>query len=62
MGIKFSFWSYGILAIAALGMFLYTTTSISGRPDIGSPLLSMTNFIVVAFIFYMFAKLLIRRL
>jgi VIT1/CCC1 family predicted Fe2+/Mn2+ transporter len=60
MATKFSFWAYGILAIAAFAMLLYTTTSLSGRPDIGSPLLNIAGFIVVAFIVYMFAKLLLR--
>ncbi|MGF3572208.1 MAG: hypothetical protein ACQXXG_02125 [Candidatus Bathyarchaeia archaeon] len=60
-GTKFSFWAYGILAIAAFAMLLYTTTSLSGHSDIGNPLLSISVFIVVAFVIYMFAKLFMRR-
>jgi len=60
-GTKFSFWAYGILAIAAFAMLLYTTTSLSGRSDIGNPLLGISVFIVAAFVIYMFAKLLVQR-
>lgn len=61
MGAKFSFWAYGILAVAAFALFLYTITSLSGRSDVGIPLFGIAVFIVVAFIFYMFAKLFVRR-
>ena len=61
MGTKFSFWAYGILAIAAFAMLLYVTTSLAGRTDIGSPLLQMAILIVVAFVLYMFAKLFMGR-
>lgn len=61
MGTKFSFWAYGILAVAAFAMLLYATTSISGYPEVGNPLLGIAVLIVVAFILYMFAKLLVRR-
>jgi VIT1/CCC1 family predicted Fe2+/Mn2+ transporter len=60
-GTKFSFWAYGILAIAAFAMLLYTTTSLSERSDIGNPLLGISVFIVAAFVIYMFAKLFMRR-
>jgi len=59
VGTKFSFWAYGILAVAAFAMFLYVITSLSGYENIGLPLLWITVFIVVAFIVYMFAKLFI---
>jgi len=58
---KFSFWAYGILAIAAFAMFLYVTTSIGGYPQVGYPLLGIAIFIVVMFILYMFVKLFARR-
>ena len=61
MGTRFSFWAYGILAIAAFAMFLYATTSIGGYSEVGNPLLGIAVFIVIAFIFYMFAKLFVRR-
>jgi hypothetical protein len=61
MGVSFKFWAYGILAIAALAMFLYVSTSLAGRADIGQPLLLIAAFIIVAFVIYMFAKLLLGR-
>ena len=61
MGTKFSFWAYGILAIAAFGMLLYVLTSMSGKPEIGSPLLNLSTFIIVMFIIYMFVKILLGR-
>jgi len=60
MAAKFSFWAYGILAIAALALVLYTSSSVGGHPDVGGPLLNLAGIIVGAFIVYMFAKLLIR--
>jgi hypothetical protein len=56
---SFKFWGYGILAIAALAMVLYVSTNVGGYPDIGDPLLDIAIFIVVAFMVYMFAKLII---
>jgi len=61
VGTKFSFWAYGILAIAAFAMFLYVTTSLAGREDVGNPLLQIAVLIVVAFLIYMFIKLLMRK-
>jgi len=58
---RFSFWAYGILAVAAFAMFLYVITSLSGFENIGLPLLWLAVLIVVSFIFYMFAKLFIGR-
>ena len=58
---KFSFWAYGILAIAAFAMFLYVTASVGGREDIGKPLMQVATFIVIAFVLYMFAKLFMGR-
>jgi len=57
--IGFSFFAYGILAIAALGMVLYTTSSMAGQPNAGEPVLQIAVVIVVAFILYMFAKLIL---
>ena len=61
MGTKFSFWAYGVLAVAAFAMLLYATTSIGGYPEVGNPLLNLAVFIVVAFVLYMFAKLFMGR-
>lgn len=60
MAAKFSFWAYGILAIAALSLVLYTSSSLGGHPDVGRPLLSLAGVIVGAFIVYMFLKLILR--
>lgn len=60
MGTRFSFWAYGILAVAAFAMLLYSVTTIGGHPEVGSPLLDIAVFIVVAFVLYMFVKLLAR--
>jgi hypothetical protein len=60
MAAKFSFWAYGILAIAALALVLYTSSSLGGHPDTGVPLLNLAELIVGAFIVYMFAKLILR--
>jgi hypothetical protein len=60
MAARFSFWAYGILAIAALALVLYTSSSLGGHPDIGMPLLNLAGIIVGAFIIYMFAKLILK--
>jgi uncharacterized phage infection (PIP) family protein YhgE len=60
MGIKFSFFAYGILALAALLFFLYflgQTSQFQVSNEALTPLLYLGGFIVVAFIIYMFAKL-----
>jgi hypothetical protein len=60
MGIKFSFFAYGILAIAALLFVLYflgQTPQFEVSNESLQPLLYIGGFIVVAFIIYMFAKL-----
>ena len=57
MGTKFSFWACGILAIAAFSMFLYVSTSLVGREDVGNPLLQISVFIIGSFLIYMFIKL-----
>jgi hypothetical protein len=60
MGIKFSFFAYGILAIAALLFVLYflgQTPQFQVSNESLQPLLYLGGFIVVAFIIYMFAKL-----
>ena len=61
MGTKFSFWAYGILAVAAFALFLYVVTSLSGYERVGLPLFQIAVFIIVAFVLYMFAKLFIGR-
>lgn len=58
---KFSFSAFGILAVACFAMLLYVTTSLSGRVDVGAPLLTIAGTIVVAFILYMFVKLVMSR-
>jgi hypothetical protein len=55
--VKFSFWAYGILAIAALTLVLYVATSESGLTSVSNNLWDLTVFIVIAFIVYMFIKL-----
>jgi hypothetical protein len=60
MAAKFSFWAYGILAVAALALVLYTSSGLGGQPDVGGPLLNLAEVIVGAFIVYMFAKLILR--
>jgi hypothetical protein len=61
MAAKFSFWAYGILAIAALALVLYASSSTGGHPDVGGPLLNLAEIIVGVFMIYMFAKLLLKR-
>jgi len=60
MGIKFSFFAYGILALAALLFFLYFV-GLTGQFQIDKealqPFLYLGGFIVVMFIIYMFVKL-----
>ncbi len=58
---KFSFWAYGILAIAALALVLYVAATQAGLKEVGQNLWFLAVFIVVAFIAYMFTKLLSRR-
>lgn len=55
--VKFSFWAYGILAIAALTLVLYVITSQSGLTEVSTNLWDLVVLIVVAFILYMFIKL-----
>jgi hypothetical protein len=57
VGININLYVYGILAIAAIAMILYFLANQTGRPDIGFPLLTLTYFIVIMFIIYMFVKL-----
>jgi hypothetical protein len=60
MGIKFSFFAYGILAIAALLFVLYflgQTQQFEVSNEALQPLLYLGGFIVVMFIIYMFVKL-----
>ena len=57
MGARFIFSAFGILAIAALCIFLYVSFTAAGNPDIGATLLEMAQYIVLGFIAYMFVKL-----
>lgn len=60
MGIKFSFFAYGILAVAALLFVLYffgQTEQFKVSGEALRPLLYLGGFIVVMFVIYMFAKL-----
>jgi hypothetical protein len=60
VGIKFSFFAYGILAIAALLFVLYflgQTQQFEVSNEALQPLLILGGFIVVMFVIYMFAKL-----
>lgn len=58
MLVKFSFWAYGILAIAALALILYVFASQTGLQDVSTNLYNLVLLIVVSFILYMFIKLL----
>jgi hypothetical protein len=60
MGIKFSFFAYGILAIAALALLLAFSSSQIGQFDWASNFFNLAVLIVVLFILYMFVKLLRR--
>lgn len=56
---KFSFFAYGILAVAALALFLYflgNTPQFEMSTEATQPLLYIGAFIVVAFVVYMFYK------
>jgi len=58
--VKFSFFAYGILAVAALLFFLYflgKTPQFSVSGESLQPFLYIGGFIVVMFIIYMFVKL-----
>jgi len=59
--VRFSFWAFGILAIAALALVLSTGSSISGYSEVGQQLFNMASYIVGAFILYMFVKLILVR-
>lgn len=59
---KFSFFAYGILAVAAFCLALYVwinmpQSGVENPEEIGLPLLYLGGFIVVMFIIYMFVKL-----
>jgi hypothetical protein len=59
MGIKFSFFAYGILALAAFLFFLYflgKTPQFNISGEALQPFLYIGAFIVVMFILYMFYK------
>lgn len=55
--VKFSFWAFGILGVAALSMVLAFLLILSGRKDESSIYLLIASTIVMTFIFYMFIKL-----
>ncbi len=57
MAIKFSFFAYGILAIGALAMVLTLTSTQIGEGEWAGNFFSLSVFIVVSFILYMFVKL-----
>lgn len=60
MAIKFSFFAYGILAVAALLFVLYfvgQTEQVAISDEASQPLLYLGGFIVVMFMLYMFVKL-----
>lgn len=58
MAIKFSFFAYGILAIAALTLFLAFSSVQLGQENWGSNFFLLGSFIVVFFMAYMFLKVL----
>ena len=57
---KFSFWAFGILAICALGLFMVPTFLAMGQEGWASNYFSLSVFIAVMFLVYMFTKLLSR--
>lgn len=60
--ILLKFFGYGIIALAALAIVLYVITGMQNRFDIANPLLSLASFIAVAFVIYMFLKLILSRM
>jgi len=60
MGVKFSFFAYGILAICALALILAFASSQIGLENWAGNFFYLAVLIVVLFIFYMFVKLLRR--
>jgi len=58
--VKFSFWAYGILAVAALALVLYFVASQSGLQEVSQNLWFLVVLIIVSWIVYMFVKLLKR--
>ena len=58
MAIKFSFFAYGILAIAALTLLLAFTSVQVGQENWASNFFLLGSFIVVFFMAYMFIKVL----
>jgi len=59
---KFSFFAYGILAVAAFCFALYVwihmpQSGVANPDEVGQPLLYLGGSIVVMFIIYMFVKL-----
>jgi hypothetical protein len=57
MGVKFSFWAYGILAICALALILAFSSSQTGNLTWATNFYNLAILIVVLFILYMFLKL-----
>ena len=60
MGMKFSFWAYGILAICALSLFLVLPAAKLGEGNWAGSFFGFGVFIGSMFILYMFVKLLMR--
>jgi len=57
MGIKFSFFAYGILAICALALFLTFASIQIGQGGWASNFFDLAVIIAILFILYMFARL-----
>lgn len=55
--VKFSFWAYGILAIAALALVLYVVASQSGLTEVSTNLWNLVLLMVVVLILYVIIKL-----
>lgn len=60
MGVKFSFFAYGILAVCALALVLAFSSAQTGLEDWAGNFFKLATLIAVLFIFYMFVKLLRR--
>ncbi len=58
MAINFSFFAYGILAIAALALVLSFSSVATGQNDWASNFFGLGSLIAFAFLAYMFVKLL----
>jgi hypothetical protein len=57
---RFTFWAFGVLAIAALALTLTIPSAAAGNPNLSSQMFGFAETIVAVFFIYMFAKLFLR--